>query len=329
MIVNNYNFFERLIHNFALSTTFIKEISFDVDQFFTKSSIASDDHVFIAGIARSGTTSILNALYESGIYASLTYNDMPFIMAPGLWRKFSNKKNSNLYINRAHGDGIKISKSSPEAFEEVFWSTFENNKTMIEDKFISFVGSILKINNKKKYLSKNNQNIRRLRLIRKIFPKSYIFVTFRQPLQQCYSLVNQHIRFIEEAKKDKFIGKYMELIGHREFGPDYHPLFNSHLKYKDPFDINHWLEQWLKCYKKTLNDKKICNLIFLSHSEICNNRIYRNNFFKLLGISKNYYKFIETKKNIQIDYDVSLLKECNFIYDLLCKNLNFNNKPLI
>ena len=30
------------------------------------------------------------------------------------------------FKERAHGDGIKVSTESPEAFEEVFWKTFDD-----------------------------------------------------------------------------------------------------------------------------------------------------------------------------------------------------------
>ena len=47
----------------------------------------SDDHVFVSGLARSGTTALLNALYQSGTFASLSYDDMPFILAPNFGQK--------------------------------------------------------------------------------------------------------------------------------------------------------------------------------------------------------------------------------------------------
>ena len=73
-------------------------------------------------MARSGSTILLNSIYKTDIFASLTYADMPFVLAPNLWSKISLiRSKSNLILKeRAHKDGIKISTSSPEAFEEVF-----------------------------------------------------------------------------------------------------------------------------------------------------------------------------------------------------------------
>ena len=84
---------------------------------------------------------------------------------------------------------------------------------------------------KKRYLSKNNQNIRRVELISKIFPNSKILIPFRNPIQHAYSLLSQHKRFIEDSKKDKFVSHYMKWIGHTEFGPNYIPINNKNLNF--------------------------------------------------------------------------------------------------
>ena len=40
-------------------------------------------------MARSGSTILLNSIYKTDIFASLTYADMPFVLAPNLWSKIS------------------------------------------------------------------------------------------------------------------------------------------------------------------------------------------------------------------------------------------------
>ena len=47
-------------------------------------------HVFVTGMARSGTTILLQALHDTGKFASLTYADMPIVLSPNLWSKFNN-----------------------------------------------------------------------------------------------------------------------------------------------------------------------------------------------------------------------------------------------
>ena len=134
--------------------------NFEVETSLVAFKKTTDDHVFVTGISRSGTTTLLNALYESNQFSSLSYQDMPFVLAPNLWSKLSFHKQDDVWLERAHGDGIKLSEASPEAFEEVFWKTFnEHDKSTIE-KFKNYVGLINHKYKKKRYLSKNNQNIK-------------------------------------------------------------------------------------------------------------------------------------------------------------------------
>ena len=123
--MNNYSWLQQKLHQLALSSQFMREITFDVETYLISTKEMNDNHVFVAGLARSGTTILLNALYKSNQFSSLSYQDMPFVLAPNLWSRLSfNKQDSNL-VERAHGDGIKIDTSSPEAFEEIFWKTFD------------------------------------------------------------------------------------------------------------------------------------------------------------------------------------------------------------
>ena len=159
---------------------------------------------------------------------------MPFVLAPKLWSKVSLNKRDSEYKERAHGDGIKISIESPEAFEEVFWKTFaDEEKEELQEKFSIYVRNILQKYRKERYLSKNNQNIRRLALISSIFSKSKILIPFREPIQHSYSLLTQHKKFIQESKHDKFISNYMKWIGHTEFGPHYVPITEQKLNFNN------------------------------------------------------------------------------------------------
>ena len=219
--MNNYSWLEQKLHKFALSSQFMREATFDFESNNSSSFSSTGDHIFITGLARAGTTILLNALYKSNVFASLSYADMPFVLAPNLWSKISFRNKDLELKERAHGDGIKVSTESPEAFEEVFWKTFAEEDDELEEKFRVYVGNILHKNKKERYLSKNNQNIKRINLINSFFSNSKILIPFREPIQHAYSLLTQHKRFIEYSKNDKFISKYMKWIGHTEFGPNY------------------------------------------------------------------------------------------------------------
>ena len=309
--MNNYSWLEQKLHKFALSSQFMREVTFDFESTNIVPLSETGDHVFITGLARSGTTILLNALYKSNIFASLSYADMPFVLAPNLWSKISFNKKNLEFKERAHGDGIKVSTESPEAFEEVFWKTFaEENDNELAEKFRVYVGNILYKYKKDRYLSKNNQNIKRVELINSIFSNSKILVPFREPIQHAYSLLTQHKKFIDDAKNDKFISKYMKWIGHTEFGPNYIPIHNQNLNFDNDLEINHWIEQWYLTYKnafQSLKNKK--NNYFISYAKLCSNRDYWYKIQKLVNIEKPYdFEFKESKKDVSYNLD-NVLKE--------------------
>ena len=294
---------------------------FDVEKsiFLKKDDHFDDDHVFVTGLARSGTTILLNAIYQSNQFASLTYDDMPFILAPNLWGKINRKSTHGEAKERAHGDGVRVSTNSPEAFEEVFWKTFSDNSIIREEFFIKFISLILKKNNKTRYLSKNNQNIRRLDLISEIFPRSIILIPFRDPLQHAFSLYSQHMKFVKEQNEDSFIRDYMKWIGHSEFGLDYKMIHPSNLLYPNENEFNHWLEQWYLTYKTVLElSAEHGEFYLIGYESLCNNPKVWVNVRDLLGINQEIkFLFKESKKVIGQTFDNNLSDRCYRLYESL------------
>jgi len=319
--MNNYSALQRFLHRTVLSSQLIREIMFDVEQsiFLKKDDNFDDNHVFVAGLARSGTTILLNAIHQSNQFASLTYDDMPFILAPNLWGKINRKSTHGEAKERAHGDGVRVSTNSPEAFEEVFWKTFSDNSIIREEFFIKFISLILKKNNKTRYLSKNNQNIRRLDLISEIFPRSIILIPFRDPLQHAFSLYSQHMKFVKEQNEDSFIRDYMKWIGHSEFGLDYKMIHPSNLLYPNEKDFNHWLEQWYLTYKSVLElSAEHGEFYLIGYESLCNNPKVWVNVKDLLGINQEIkFLFKESKKVIGQTFDNNLSDKCYRLYESL------------
>ena len=326
--MNNYSWLEQKLHQFALSSQFMREVTFDfeISHNDIPSAIDNEEHVFITGLARAGTTILLNALYHSNVFASLTYSDMPFVLAPNLWSKISIKSKELNHKERAHGDGIQVSTESPEAFEEVFWKTFaDKDEDELDEKFRIYVQKIVHKYKKERYLSKNNQNIQRIELISSIFRKSKILVPFRDPIQHSYSLLTQHKKFIEFSKKDFFISQYMKWIGHTEFGPNYIPINSKNLNYNDDLDINHWIEQWYLTYNNSYQLlKNRQNINFISYEKLCSNKDYWFQIQELVSIKKTYdFKFKESKKDISLNIDEELKdKVMSLNFDLKSLNLN-------
>jgi len=317
--MNNYSWLQQKLHQLALSSQFMRETTFDVESSMISTEKQTDNHVFVAGLARSGTTILLNALYESNQFSSLSYQDMPFILAPTLWSKLSFGKQNVEPIDRAHSDGIKVSSTSPEAFEEVFWMTFDQQDKTTKEKFKIYVELINRKYKKNRYLSKNNQNIRRLELISGMFPRSQILIPFRNPIQHSYSLLSQHQRFLDLSKNDAFISNYMKWIGHTEFGPNYIPIYDKHLSFRDHLDINHWLEQWFLTYQNCHTHlKHKSNICFICYEKLCSSKDYWIDILKLLNVEKLYdFEFKESHKTIPIETNEGITEKASSLYSEL------------
>ena len=103
--MQNYSFIQKELHKLLLSRKLIKKIFFEIEKglFLEKKfDFYADKHVFIGGLPRSGTTALLYYLYNSNDFASLTYSNMPFIMAMNFFSIFQKKKNNKNLKERAH-----------------------------------------------------------------------------------------------------------------------------------------------------------------------------------------------------------------------------------
>jgi hypothetical protein len=143
------------------------------------SDIPIDRPIYIAGLARSGTTILLELLAEHPDLASHRYRDFPPVLAPWFWNRFIDRAASRPQdaSERAHGDRIEVTPESPEAFEEVIWMAFfdrlhdpdasavldaETGNEEFEAFYRDHIRKMLLIRGGKRYLSKANYNVSRL-----------------------------------------------------------------------------------------------------------------------------------------------------------------------
>ncbi|MFO7731858.1 MAG: phage/plasmid primase, P4 family [Spirochaetia bacterium] len=165
----DYGFGARVLHHFALTSRMVSEMSFQIEQglYPTSSKKAREgEHVFVTALARAGTTALMRLLYETGEFCSLTYREMPFPLAPRLWRKISSTSAQKGELSeRAHGDGILVDFDSPEALEEVFWRVFSGKSYIASDRltpmkaapetieaFRKYIADLLELSGAKRYL---------------------------------------------------------------------------------------------------------------------------------------------------------------------------------
>ena len=91
-----------------------------------KGSIADipiDRPIFICGLARAGTTILLELLAQHPDTGTFRYQDYPFPMLPTWWDKMNWARNITP-VERSHKDGITVTPESPEAMEEMIWMHF-------------------------------------------------------------------------------------------------------------------------------------------------------------------------------------------------------------
>lgn len=288
MSKSDYGVLDRALHRIALGNRLVRQSSYDIESILARDGKVPKvtQPVFIAGLARSGSTILLNALYQTGCFRSLTYRDMPFVLMPGVWKKLSLRSRvSRIAKERAHKDRLLVEYDSPEALEEVFWSTFSGDAYIFKDKvvpykparsvsvrFREYVAHIMASRDderQNRYLAKNNNNLLRLGAIKFAFPDAKIIVPFREPMQQALSLLRQHELFIKMHRKDHFSMQYMNWLGHYEFGLGHKSY--AYCSIANPFykcDVSYWLQSWKDAYNFAL-DNAPPDTIFVSYESLC------------------------------------------------------------
>ena len=316
--MQNYSIFQKFLHDLLLRNNFIKKSLYEIEKIcFLKeggSQIKNEVHVFITGLPRSGTTALLNFLYDTNQFSSYTYADMPFIVASNLFSKIKIRTNTHKK-ERLHQDGILYDLNSPEAFDEIFFSTF--NESEIKEELLNFISLFLLKKRHKRYLSKNNLNYRRINLIQSILPNSIFLIPFRKPLQHAYSLLSQHKNFIKYQNQDDFIRRYMSYLGHNEFGIN-HKSWNTPELYSDYIDLNYWLEQWVIFYENfNYKHKKLKNCCFVCYENLKSNDNIKF-LIQILNLNKkSNFQFKIKQKEIPYKYDHGLYLRAEEVYDAL------------
>jgi hypothetical protein len=334
---HNYGALSRLFHRLALGNNLVPEISFDIERSFSGRGLndrSSEPHVFVSGLARAGTTALMRTLYQTGEFRSLTYRDMPFVLAPNLWRNISGKaKREAESQERAHGDGIRIDFDSPEALDEVFWRVHYGDQYILEDSlaekrpepevldaYKDYVNLALK-GTEKRYLCKNNNNILRIPSLLEALPNSFVLIPFREPTSHAESLRRQHELFCGEQEKDRFTLNYMNWLSHHEFGLGRRPFVfkGEELPKGNPGELDYWLQQWLKVYRNLL---PLCggNVVPVAYEDLAGeDASVWQRLFELLHLGPAPS---ENPMHRPRRYDVKsannkLAEEANFIYDQL------------
>lgn len=332
-----YSDWSQLFHKLMLDYKQVGKLLFRLDQsWFLPKEKPNDEFVIVSGLARSGTTALTRALFDSGHFSSLSYANMPMLMAPRLWSKIYSPK-ANKGTERRHGDKVINDYKSVEAFEEYFFQVMTHEEFIHSDHLVSHNVSDaiyrkylnyqqLVTLSSKIYLAKNNNLMLRYKSLRQFNKKFVAVIMFREPLAHAQSLLHQHQNFVRQQDDDPFVLRYMNWLGHFEFGQGHKPFrFASHADQgtQDTDHIDYWLQSWIDYYGYLLNFVNDENLILVNYQDYLekpNDTLTRLFGHLELPAPNPQSKFTKKTEEIKLDYDHTLAKKANQIYeDLVSK----------
>jgi hypothetical protein len=215
---------------------------------FESSLLAIDENdrpikspIYINGLARSGSTILLELLSSHAGIATHRYEDFPFAITPWWWRRVISLSSSggSKPQERAHQDGIMVTPHSPEAMEELVWMAFfpqlhdpnhsavltaESLNPEFEIFYRKHIIKILMLEKAQRYLAKGNYNTTRMGYLQRLFPEAKFIIPVRNPVTHIESLMRQHKLFSQDGGQNERVRMHMQAAGHYEFGPDRRPI---------------------------------------------------------------------------------------------------------
>ena len=197
--------------------------------------------IFICGLARSGSTILLELIASHPAVTTHKYRDFPPVFTPYWWNQsLSDTPNRHdAPEERAHGDGLMVTPDSPEAMEEPLWMAFFKNlhapsqshvltpdhrNPRFDAFYLDHIRKLLLVRGGRRYASKGNYNVARIEYLLDLFPDARFVIPIRDPLTHVGSLMKQHRLFCEIQDADPRARPYLKYVGHFEFGRDRHPI---------------------------------------------------------------------------------------------------------
>jgi len=258
-----------------------------------------DRPLYINGLARSGTTILLELLTSHPAVASHKYRDFPLVHMPYCWNWFVERSSSgsNEAVERAHKDRIFVSPESPEAMEEILWMAFfprchdpsvsqvlgaEDTYRDFEAFYCDNIRKLLIARKAGRYLSKGNYNVSRIGYVGRLFPDARFIIPVRDPTDHIASLMKQHRLFCEEEARNPKVLAYMQRAGHFEFGLDLRPINFGNLDtvlriqrlWSGGDQVKGWAAYWASVYSFIAdvfeNDRSLAErMLIVDYNDLC------------------------------------------------------------
>jgi hypothetical protein len=197
-----------------------------------------DRPIYVAGIARAGTTILLELLARHDQVATHRYGDFPGQFVPYWWNRHR-WSGATTPRERAHADRLQVTSDSPEAMEEPLWMAFfsqlhdpavgnmldaNTENSAFEEFYRDHLRKLLLIREKTRYVAKGNYNFTRFQYLQKLLPSARFVAVVRNPRDQIASLIKQHRLFSAGEQAYPRALAHMQRVGHFEFGIDRRPL---------------------------------------------------------------------------------------------------------
>jgi hypothetical protein len=199
--------------------------------------IAIKAPVYVAGLARSGTTIVTEMLAEHPAVTSHRYSDFPITYTP-YWRNWLRQRSQYARpepVERAHRDRIMVTEDSPEAVEEILWVRHfaqrhdsgvsqvlgpANRNADFDRYYQDHIRKLLLVRESNRYLAKGNYNVSRIAYLTDLFPDARFVIPIRNPVQHIASLHKQHVFFSQGQTVNPRMRFQLGAAGHFEFGLD-------------------------------------------------------------------------------------------------------------
>lgn len=229
--------------------------------------------VYIAGLARSGTTILLEALARHPEVATHQYRDYPLVYTPFWWARLLDhvETRPQAAAERAHRDRLMVTPASPEAMEEILWMSFfpdcrdpkasdvldrRASNPAFERFYREHIAKLLLARRRRRYVAKGNYNLTRLQYIQKIFSDARFIVPIRGPKAHIASLLKQHRLFCAGTRAHPSARDHLRRVGHFEFGPDRRPVNLGDARRTDEImalwqrgdEVRGWARYWADVY---------------------------------------------------------------------------------
>ncbi|MBT8422543.1 MAG: sulfotransferase [Gammaproteobacteria bacterium] len=228
--------------------------------------------IWVTGLARSGSTLLLEKLAAVPGVVSQTYKDFPPVYTPYAWNRLIEHMGSGNAqpAERAHKDGIMVTLDSPEAMEEPLWMSFfpDAHNPAVSNVipagsapdfaafFANHIRKFLAVRNGERYLAKANYQVTRLEYLLDLYPDACFVIPVRDPATHIASLIKQHRLFSRGQAANARARAHLRRVGHFEFGLDRSPINTGDTSatervqslWCDGAEVEGWAVYWAQIY---------------------------------------------------------------------------------